>query len=141
MNIKNTLRRHKRRIIKRFRKEIGRKQFNILLDTQLVWILKGWARRLECPVYIISEHAIQIGLAEIAVALEDDALREQLCRHLVEEHLLVPVTQPLAEPISRRLLQLKNAMNFMKILDYACSREQQQQVILKLLEDCRRQRG
>jgi hypothetical protein len=141
MDISSTLRRYKRHVIKRFRKEIRRQQFNFMLDTKLYWLIKGWARRLEVPQYCLAEHIIQLGLVEIAEILEDKALTEELVRHLVEGHLLIPVTEPLAEPISRRLIQLKNAMNFMKILDYTSSREQQQEVILKLLKDCTQPRG
>ncbi len=34
----------------------------------------------------------------------NEALKDQLCRYLVQDYLLTPVTKPESEPLSRRVL-------------------------------------
>ncbi|MFC1980279.1 hypothetical protein ACFLVS_05485 [Chloroflexota bacterium] len=133
MGLLRTVRRYKRRLTKRFTKEITRKQLNIATDRSLIIIIRLMARQLEVPVYILCEHCLQLGIAEVDTMTQDEALRDQLCRHLVQDHLLTPVTKPEKEPVSRRVLRLKNAMSLLEILDTGKTSEQQRAILLNIM--------
>ncbi len=132
MDLFGIKKRFKRRIEKKF-KPIQRTQFNILCDRRLAAEIRILAHGLECPFYCVTEHLLQLGLAEVLVGLRDEALRERLCRHLVEDHLLTTVTKPESEPISRRALRLQNAIRLLELLEARSSPEAQREVILRLM--------
>jgi len=135
MDLFGIKKRFKRRIEKKF-EPIQRTQFNILCDRKLATRVRMLAHALECPVYCVAEHLLQLGLAEVSVSLEDQALRERLCRHLVQDHLLTPVTKPESEPISRRALRVRNAMKFLDLIEIrAGSPEVVRQIIDRVLEE------
>jgi len=137
MRLLTTARRYKRRLSKRFTKEIHRRQFNFYCDRDLMAIVRYMADKLEIPVYPLMEHIVQLGVHEIIVLEGDEASKDQLCRHLVRDHLLTPVTKPMSEPISRRLLQLRNAMDFLRLLETQVTPEEQKEIILELMKKVR----
>jgi len=51
------------------------------------------------------------------VVVGDEALRERLCRHLVEDHLLTPITKPESEPTSQRAMKLENTMKLLELIE------------------------
>ena len=73
---------------RRHAKAIRRKQFNMTIDAELVLGVKFLAEILKVPRYVITEHLFQVGSYHILQALEDPEKREELEKHLVEEHLL-----------------------------------------------------
>ena len=75
-------RRYKRKLEKRFSQEIGRRQLNFACDERLILLLKLLAKELEVPIYTLAEHLLQLGGAEVAILMKDEALRNQLCHHL-----------------------------------------------------------
>ncbi len=135
MSLVRVLRRYKNRLVKRFTKEIERQQLNFRCDRHITILLRSLAHQLQIPVYCLAEHSVQLGLAEVAVLMQDKELKEQLCRHLVNDHLLTLVTKPESEPESRRALRLKNALDFLRIYDNEKSLGEQRLVILKVSEE------
>ena len=133
MSLYRVLKRYKRKLAKRFTEEIDRQQFNFRCDRYIVGFLRGLASQLEIPIYCLCEHALQLGCSELAVIVGDKALKDQLCRHLVRDHLLTRVTKPEKESLSRRVLRLKNAMNFLEILDTGRTPEQQRAILHKIM--------
>jgi uncharacterized membrane-anchored protein YjiN (DUF445 family) len=97
-------------------------------------MVKILAQSLEVPIYVLTEHLIQLGAKEVAELVQDEALKDQLCRHLVRDHLLTPITKPQSEPISRRLYRLKNAMNLVELLETKNTPEEQRLIITELLK-------
>jgi hypothetical protein len=134
MRLLGTVKRYKRRLSRRFRKEIKRQQFNFYCDWKVVVTLKAFAHKLEVPVYVLTEHCLQLGVLEVIDLMEDEALNDQLCRHLVRDHLLTPVTKPQSEPISYRLTRLRNVSNLLSLLEIRKSPEEQAEMILGLFK-------
>ena len=139
MELFGALRRYKRRLEKKFTKQIRRGQFNFACDERIILGLKMMAQCLEAPVYVVAEHTLQLGASELMVIVEDEALRERLCRHLVEDHLLTPVTKPESEPTSQRALKLENAMGLLELLETRSSLEEQKKIILRLMEKAKKE--
>ena len=131
MGLIRVVKRYKRRLAKRFSREIRRRQLNIATDRALVTFIRLMAHQLEVPIYVLCEHSLQLGIAEVYTMTQDKALKDELCRHLVQDHLLTPVTKPESEPISRRALRLRNAMDFLRMLDDQKTPEAQRAVILR----------
>lgn len=48
------------------------------------------ATRLECPIYPVAEHMLQLGAEQVYPALQDEEFKKELQDHLASEHLLVP---------------------------------------------------
>ena len=69
-------------------KTIRRKQFNMTIDARLVLSVKLLAEILKVPVYVITEHLLQVGFYHIMQALQDPEKRHELEKHLIEVHLL-----------------------------------------------------
>jgi len=46
---------------------------------------------MSAPIYPVAEHILQLGGEAIAYALEDETIKKGLEKHIIEEHLLVPV--------------------------------------------------
>jgi hypothetical protein len=134
MGLFKTVKRYKNRLAKRFSKEIKRQQFNFYCDWAIIATLKAFARKFEVPVYVLAEHCLQLGILEIIDLYNDEALKDQLCRHLVRDHLLTPVTKPQSEPISRRLIRLRNVMNLLSLLEIKNTPEEQAEIILGLFK-------
>ena len=84
-----TLKRYKKRLEQRFTQQNGRTQLNFTCDNELVLGLKALAQHLEIPIYPLAEHILQLGMAEVLTSIGDKALRENLQRHLLQDHLLV----------------------------------------------------
>jgi len=106
-------------------------------DEGLIATLRVLAQRLEAPIYVTCEHALQAGIQELTALCKDEALRELLRRHLVEGHLLVPATEPESEPMSRRALRIRSALNFLALLEALGTREAVSRVVQRLNEELR----
>ena len=84
------LKKYKKKLEKQFKREqLNRCQLNFTCDTSLIARLKLLATYLETPFYPLAEHALELGMDEIAVRIKDKALTEGLQRHILKEHLLV----------------------------------------------------
>ncbi len=139
MNISKVIRicrKYSKKFKSRFvRKEIARKQFNIICDERLIHALKFSARYLEVPVYVITEHAIQLGLHEIHLEKHEPAYKENLQRHLVKHHLLVDNLDPINERLGNRVRRLKNAIKLLKFLELESDPKKQSAIIERLIEE------
>ncbi len=135
MGLFRALKHYRKKLEKRFTRQITRKQLNFVCDERIILGLKIMAGSLEVPIYPIAEHLLQLGAAEVLISMKDEALRERLCRHLVEDHLLTPVTRPESEPVSRRALRIDNALKLLELLETRSSPEAQRDVILRLMEE------
>ena len=129
-----TLKRYKKRLERRFTQQNGRTQLNFMCDNKLVLGLKALARHLEIPIYPLAEHILQLGMAEVLTSIEDEALMENLQRHLLQEHLFVKDLKTSSELISRRALRLQNAVRFLELIETRSSPEAQREIIEELMK-------
>ena len=132
-----------RKYTKRFkskfvRKEIARRQFNIICDERLIEALKFSAKCFEVPVYVITEHAMQLGLQEIHLEEHDAAYKENLQRHLIKHHLLVDNLDPIDERLGNRVRRLKNAMRFLKLFEITKDVKEQRDILVRLIDELAR---
>ena len=132
MKLKWFLNRPKRHLEKQYNEEVSRKQLNFVCLTKVIDALRALARELEVPVYIAGEHVLETGMLEVLEQAEDWALRDQLRRHLVERHLLGQVTIAQREPVSYRLLKLRNALDLLDLLELKKTPEEQRDIIDEL---------
>lgn len=135
MGLIHAVKRYKTKLEKRFSRKITRRQVNFACDQSIILGVKLMAKSLEVPVYVICEHLLQAGAEEIAVIIQDEALKEQLCRHLVRDHLLVPAVNPGSEPVSRRRIRLRNALQIVDIMDTVTTAEKRARIILRLWQE------
>ena len=105
-------------IARKFTKKDRRRQVNFTISPYLVVAVKAAAENLECPQYVVFEHAAQLGLDQLLDHCEDDLLRDHLQRHLLEDHLLLEVAEPEPKEVSQRLLRLRNALGFLGLMEY-----------------------
>ena len=132
MGLLGTVKRYKNRLIKQFGNKVQRKQFNFYCDGDIIVTLKALGSELGSPIYPLAEHCLQLGILEVLELTQDRALRDELCRHLVQDHLLTPVTKPQTEPISRRLTRLQNVQSLLSRLEILKSPHEQREIILEL---------
>jgi len=66
-----------------------RKVFGFLCDPNLAFGVRFIAADLEVPIYTVAEHLLQLGVAQMYPALEDEEHKKELQEHLINEHLLV----------------------------------------------------
>lgn len=136
MQLFRAIKRYKKRLEKRFTQQIGRKQLNVMCDNRLILQLKALASYLEIPIYPLCEHVLQLGLAEVLTGIEDEALKENLERHLLQDHLLVKELQAMDETTSRRALRLRNTMKLLDLIELkAGSPEAVREIIARLVEE------
>lgn len=64
--------------------------------------------------------------------MKDDALREQLCRHLLRDHLLVKVTVPASEPVAHRTMRLQNALRYIELMERTRTPQEIKDVLIGL---------
>ncbi|MFC2019305.1 hypothetical protein ACFLU4_05035 [Chloroflexota bacterium] len=133
MGLAKAIKRYKKKLEKRFSKQVARVQCNFVCDSRIAQRLRGLARRLEVPIYVLAEHILQLGLQEVLAIMDDEALHERLCRHLVQDHLLCPATKPETEPVSRRAQRIGSTLMLLKLLEVRTSPEEQQQIIQGLI--------
>ncbi len=134
--VKRVYRKYAKKLRSRFvRKEIARRQFNIICDERLIQALKFTARYLEVPVYVITEHAMQLGLREIHLERHEPAYKENLQRHLIKHHLLVDNLDPIDERLGNRVRRLKNAIKLLKFLELESDPKKQSAIIERLIEE------
>lgn len=118
MNVIRKLKRYKKRVEKRFTHQISREQLNFACDERIILGIKMLAQDLEVPMYPLCEHLLQAGMAEASLVIRDEALKENLCRHLVKDHLLTPITNPESEITSSRAWRLDNAMRLLEYIEF-----------------------
>lgn len=111
------LRRYKKRLERKFSPQIGRRGFNFQCDVGLRVLLEVMARRLECPIYVLAEHLLEVGLLEVVALLEDEALMERLQRHLVRHHLLVTDLGDAPPHVSKRARRIESALRLLGIYE------------------------
>ena len=134
--IKRVCRKYTKKFKSKFiQREIGRKQFNVLCDQRLIQALKFSAKDLEVPVYVVTEHAIQLGLHEIHLEKHDPAYKENLQHHLIKHHLLVDNLDPIDEHLGKRVWRLKNAIKLLKFLELESDPKKQSTIIERLIEE------
>ncbi|MBA7597132.1 hypothetical protein ES703_04127 [subsurface metagenome] len=86
--------RKKKRLERKFSRQIERRGFNFQCDVGLANRVRLAAGLLEVPIYPLMEEIIQLGLSDIGEMFIDDALKERLQRHLLTDHLLVDHLDP-----------------------------------------------
>lgn len=134
--VKRVYRKYAKKLRSRFvRRKVTRKQFNIICDERLIQALKFSAKYLEVPVYVITEHAIQLGLHEIHLEKHEPAYKETLKHHLVRHHLLVDNLDPIDERLGNRVRRLKNAIKLLKFLELESDPKKQSAIIERLIEE------
>jgi|WetSurMetagenome_2_1015567.scaffolds.fasta_scaffold184786_2 hypothetical protein len=114
MKLFRTVKRYKRKLEKRFSHK-KRTQLNFACDEKIVTGIKMLAKELEVPMYPLLEHLLQLGASEVLEITKNDHLKEELCRHLVQEHLLVPVTD--IEPPSANAIKARKAVDFLDAVE------------------------
>jgi len=72
------------------KKARNRKVFGFLCDQGVAQYARLMAKAMGFPIYVLTEHALQIGFAEITPLLNDEKAREKLEYHLRADHLLPP---------------------------------------------------
>jgi hypothetical protein len=70
------------------RKKPGRKIFGFQCSPDIHANAKVLAKQLNVDLYVVCEHAMQLGLIEIAASMKDSEEREMLLKHLSEEHTI-----------------------------------------------------
>jgi hypothetical protein len=70
------------------RKKPGRKIFGFQCSPDIHVSAKALAKQLNVELYVVGEHAMQLGLIEIAASMKDPEEREILLKHLHEEHTI-----------------------------------------------------
>ena len=135
MGLIKIIRRYRKKLEKRLSRQIRRQQFNFQCDECLIDTLRGLAAHLEVPIYPLTEHTLQLGLLEITTVIQDDTLRERLCRHLLKAHLLVPSIQPESDLVTDRVLRLRNTRDFLRLLEVKKNPEEQKKIVTQLWEE------
>ena len=92
-------------------------QLNFVCDAGLIARLKLLARYLESPTYPLAEHVIELGMSEVAAMLIDDALKERLQRHLMQEHLLIDALDPEDRSTSVRAERIHDALRLLELIE------------------------
>ncbi len=93
--------------------KMRRKGFNIECTVGLANQIRVFATVFECPIYAVAEHLFELGLAEVSIILQDDALKEQLMRHLAKEHVLVSGIDTEKLEFSHRAAYLREAFRLL----------------------------
>ncbi len=93
--------------------KLRRKGFNFECTVGLANNIRVLALAFECPIYAIAEHVLELGLAEVSIIMQDDALKEQLIRHLAKEHVLVSGIDAEKLQYSYRAAYLKEAFRLL----------------------------
>ena len=66
-----------------------RRVFGFLCDPKLTLGVKFIAADLKVPIYTVVEHMLQLGMAQMFPAIEDEEQKKELQEHLINGHLLV----------------------------------------------------
>jgi hypothetical protein len=112
------MRKYRKKLEKRFKNgEIGRRQLNFTCDVGLIARLRLLAKYLHTPFYLLAEHALELGLSEIRVKIQDSALTEILQRHLLNEHLSVKDLSRVERYISDRAKRIDNALKLLEVIE------------------------
>jgi len=76
-----------RAIQRKFAPKDRRVQFNFSCDRQIHAVAIALAGSLDVPLYILVEHALQVGLLAVLDAQSVPERRTEMVKHLVEGHL------------------------------------------------------
>lgn len=89
MNIFNLSRRKKRREKNIFDDEAeGRKQFNIVIDEDIIIDIQEMAKSFRVNQSVLTEHLLQVALFYTNIAIKDEEKENALEQHLINTHLL-----------------------------------------------------
>lgn len=89
MNIFNLSRRKKRREKNIFDDEAeGRKQFNIVIDEDIIIDIQEMAKSFRVNQSVLTEHLLQVALFYTNIAIKDEEKKNALEQHLINTHLL-----------------------------------------------------
>jgi hypothetical protein len=128
------VKRYKKKLEKQFIKQNGRDQWNFACDKRISIAIKMLAKELEIPIYPLCEHILQLGMSEVVIATENENLKEELCRHLVQSHLLVPETE--LEPPSEGALRARSVISFLHTVEnWAGSPEALAEVVKRMIKE------
>jgi hypothetical protein len=67
---------------------VKRKQFNLVMNEEIILGVKLIAATLEVPIYVACEHILQVGSQYLIRDMNDSERRVSLKNHLVNVHLL-----------------------------------------------------
>jgi hypothetical protein len=133
MRLFRTVKRYKRKLEKRFSHQ-KRTQLNFACDEKIVTGIKMLAKELEVPMYPLLEHLLQLGASEVLEINKNDHLKEELCRHLVQDHLLVPETE--LEPPSENAIRVQRSVVFLDtVADLAGDPKALAEIMVKMMKE------
>ena len=135
MEVLGFLRPYRKKIERKFHRERKRRQLNFMCDHVLCNLLQEMAKSLECPIYVIAEHVLEMGTGDVLILLQDMALKEELQRHLVEDHLLVEGLKPPGRHVSRRLQQIQNVLRIVSLIEQGVPGERVAEALDRLRKD------
>ena len=69
-------------------KTFKRKQFNTVISENMISGMKHLAKELQVPVFVLTEHLLQIGFFHVVKIQENERKTFLLKDHLIETHLL-----------------------------------------------------
>ncbi|NQT73030.1 MAG: hypothetical protein HQ553_09745 [Chloroflexi bacterium] len=110
--------------MKLFKKKTPKRTvFGFPCDNSLAQMTRLTAKAIEFPIYVLAEHALQIGLAEIMPLLNHEDERADLEHHLRADHLLPPhLGQPITDYDERLISERKESI-MQKIIEKEKSKE------------------
>lgn len=90
------------------RRSQKRKVYGFLCDRSLPIIIKIQSEQLGVREYSICEHALQLGCQAIEEVLKNEKQRQELRKHLINDHQILPKLDPGDENERRILAEAKN---------------------------------
>jgi hypothetical protein len=78
-------------------KRPGRRIFGFQCATAIHMSAKALAKQLYVDLGVVAEHAMQLGLMDIAAAMKDPQEMEMLRKHLHEEHTIKSLVESLSQ--------------------------------------------
>jgi len=89
MDILNRLKeKYYQALVKKYRKKITRRQFNMMISSEIVKGVNLLAIFMHVPCYVMTEHLLQVGISQVANNIDDVEKMNILKEHLVKAHLV-----------------------------------------------------